>query len=45
MGILVIGKGTVSKEEAGRDVNSEIIERFYNKDCIGGANINNAKEE
>ena len=44
MGILAIGKGTVSKREAGREVNSELIERFCKKVCIGGAS-NNAKEE
>jgi hypothetical protein len=44
MGILAIGKGTVSKREAGREVNSELIERFCKKGCIAGAN-NNAKEE
>jgi len=33
------------KERNGRELNSEIRERFYNKGCIGGANVNNAKEE
>jgi hypothetical protein len=44
MGILAIGKGTVSKREAGWEVNSELIERFCRKGYIGGAS-NNAKEE
>ena len=44
MGILAIKKGTVSKREAGREVNSEFIERLWKKGCVDGAN-NNAKEE
>ena len=44
MGILAVRKGAVSKREAGREVNSEFIERFCKAGCIGSA-INNTQEE
>lgn len=44
MGILAVGKGAVSKGETGKEVNSELRQRFCKKVYIGGAN-NNVKEE